>query len=88
MASQMNLRELAQAKSRTFLAAKVQVLVPVARLLSFFTASSWLTMITGFFAVLACSKRFICVLVRTWAAFWSVPVAPTTWSAGAVMLTR
>ena len=53
IASQMNLRELAQPKSRTFCALKCQVRVALVPSFSLARASSGVTMNTGAFAVSA-----------------------------------
>ena len=43
--------------------------------------------VTGFAAVSACLSRCRCVAESTSAGFWRTPVAPTTWSFGAVIFT-
>ena len=57
MASQMNLRELPNAKSRTLSALYTQVFLSFALVFSFSVASACVTMTTGLVAVLASSKR-------------------------------
>ena len=86
-ASQMNLRDEAQAKSRTFSAAKVQVLVPSGAVLSLASASSRVTIRTGVSDVSARARRSRQTGRRTSSGFWRTPVDATMWSSGAVMLT-
>ena len=87
-ASQMNLRELAQAKSRTFLASNTQVLVSLGREDSFFLASSGVIMNIGFDAFPAVLSRSLQLFLRHCSGFFKTPVALTTWSSGTVMATR
>ena len=77
-ASQMNFRDDANPKSRTFSAWKVHVFLPVGFPASAAFASSGVTISTGFFAVFACSRRASCAAVSTSFGFCSTPVAPTT----------
>ena len=77
-ASQMNLREEAKPKSRTFSAWKTQVFVPFGWLFSFAKASAGVTIITGDFAVSASFRRAICVGVSTSLGLCRTPVAETT----------
>ena len=84
----MNVRDEAHAKSRTFSAAKVQVFVPEGAVPSFASASSRVMMSTGVSEVSARARRSCQTGRRTSSGFWRTPVEATTWSSGAVMLTR
>ena len=75
---------MANAKSRTFLALKCQVLVAVLRDFSAASASAWVTMMTGLVAVRAWRRRSRWVAVSTASGFCSSPVLATIWSAGTV----
>ena len=86
IASQMNLRLLAKATSRTFLLLYTQVLVPLPRSFSFYSASCGVTIMTGVELVRACARRFCWVAVSTLEALAHSPVAATMWSLGTVML--
>ena len=68
-ASQINLRELANAKSRTFVALNRHVLLFDFFSFSAASASACVTISTGVFAFFACSMRFLCVAVSTSAPF-------------------
>ena len=77
MPSQMNLRLLAKAKSRTVIALKTQVFFALVPSFSFSRASSAVTIITGESAERAFPNRDCCSLVNTLEAFCNSPVAPT-----------
>ncbi len=83
----MNLRLDANAKSRTFFALKRQVFMLVARPFSAASASAWVTMTTGAFAVRALARRSRWAAVKTSPGFCSSPVEATMWSAGTVSAT-
>jgi len=78
MASQINLRDDAKAKSLTLVAVKDQVLVEVDLDFSFSSASSCVTIITGvLYSDCAFLNRDLSSAVKTDEAFVKVPVAPT-----------
>ena len=83
----MNLRLVAQAKSRTFSAAKIQVFVPSGVEASLAFASSGVTMKTGTSDFSARSRRARWPSVSTLAGFCNTPVDATTWSSGTVIFT-
>jgi len=84
----MNLREDDHAKSRTFLASKIQVLVPLGLVDSFWAASFGVMMNIGALAVSASLRRSFQTGFRTLSGFLSSPVEATTWLAGVVISTR
>ena len=86
-ASQMNLRDEANAKSRTLSAWNTQVFLPAGLPASAAFASAGVTISTGLVAAFDCSSRCSCAAVSTSFGFCSTPPAPTTWSLGAVMRT-
>jgi hypothetical protein len=69
----MNLRDEANAKSRTLSALKTQVFFAVDFAFSLALASSGVTMSTGFLAVAACASRSRCAAVSTCRGFCSTP---------------
>ena len=73
MASQTNLRDEPQAKSRTLSALKIHVLVVVAFPFSAFVASSKVTTSVTSFAVCAVFQRANCADDKTCAAFCISP---------------
>ena len=78
IASQINLRELAHAKSRTFSASKIQVFVFVSLLDSFLSASAGVIIKSGSLAFLAALNLLNCTGLSTCEAFCNTPVDATT----------